>query len=98
MSRCVGHNQSYFQQWRMELILNLHFRPISFNLHMIVFFVCVCRILAVNKAKLAVFAAALIFRIRSNVGKMAGNRDPKFTCYRSIRYQRYSVVICISTV
>ena len=25
----------------MELILNLHFRPISFNLHMIVFFVCV---------------------------------------------------------
>lgn len=22
----------------MELILNLHFRPISFNLHMIVFF------------------------------------------------------------
>ena len=41
MSWCVGHNQSYFQQRRMELILNLHFRPISFNLHMIVFFVCV---------------------------------------------------------
>ena len=97
MSWCDGHNQSYFQQWRMELILNLHFRPISFNLHMIVFFF-LCRILAVNKAKLAVFAAALIFLIRSNVGKMAGNRDSKFTCYRSIRYQRYSIVICISNV